>query len=1283
MENMPVEQLWYTWSDVGLSSVHAGFRVRAASPGLTEIYGPRVQSMDRYMRYDLPPGTDPFAITPEMAPVGLAFIRTDWNNEYILVHKNYSGKDGVGRPGNFFVHVLATGEYSHYFSAEDAIWLWDAGLWKTNDQSLDRRSTMLGALPLSALVVDDNPRFRPQFAQVQHALSFAIEAYLTRKGREPLYIGAPAHQAAMIAYVIAGLANCLPRQLLTNFTFSTYEPDITQATTEIIGTSWIAAPGSAGDASQVLPPHWYRDHLVINCATGEKSRLQGHPQIIPHPLAAHFAAYATDCLIADSMKQLDELCTQAEKSQTLTVDLFLQLYNDEIANAESIGRAEIERYLTNADLSLDRLNSQVFRKKVIDHILENPQWGETRLAPILSTLLAQTERAGTSPAGSGAYAALALEQQPVAPLSGPQKRRKRNKSSAQAKKPRLTLAEALAQLARRAIQEIVGAMKQAARSRGTGAVVSGVITLEKQQIIALIKVMDSCLMPQDPDEVWQALLTAILESQNTTAYLKTQWDIRFWLLQIWNKALPINTYCDNAIRPLIVVPWSRFGKFLKVSLPERHRQWPVFAVEGALSDPSLTPQIAQELAQDYSKEIHTLLSQLLQDAHYSMATSLLIRLVECGYLVKPPLDTLIEQILTLLNQDRHFLLHAKELVTTLTRSAGYGGTASYQSLVEMLLGNLLASSPVEGDALLDLLIDHGYPRQKELLALLHARSRSRADLERSIARVYRTPEEQNAFFLHDAAAYLERDEDIPAMVSLYWKLLRDFPQSEKLERLFILLIHTSLDERTIFSLLEKSSLTGNEQARILERCGKHYLQVAHQAPGLAQHMVDWFGRLVQAHHADVSGLLFQLLDPHIDPRYLEQLLAAAPLTAIQSQKLFRDYGRAAEYIPFFQQSAAAQKLFAQFAQAVNNYAGKDEWQQLSKQKLDVLFAWLDPSIPLRDPRAAEKILRAAALTAEEQISFVDKYGANYLSLHSQLPGLVEYINTYITAFTTDDLDRAETKLFFIALRRHYQQLHLSEDVRRRAQCWLIIDEYCTSPEIHPEALRNLATALLFLPINASLTKKLTRAFVFCIRTTNDLTAIMAHMQQVPKIRDDAPRLLYKVAEQAANYYQQPKASSLLPYLIFVLLWNGQANTSHFVKTFLDTLLPSVKVTEVSKWRRLHDLIKEQRLPQEAMERWKLYLRNLGLWEQVNVVDDTTTGAQRSEAPSQSIFARFRVKVPANDKQRHIYPHKEPKAMDLGGPQSANTAPGQAPQSPPGLTKIHIEDDDQQRRKKRG
>ncbi|HJT54880.1 MAG TPA: hypothetical protein VJ761_00185, partial [Ktedonobacteraceae bacterium] len=174
IENIQTEQLWYTWSDVGLSSVHAGFRVRAASPGLTNIYGPRVESMDRYMRYALPPGTDRFAITPDMAPVCLTFVRTE-SKECILVHKNYAGKDGYGRLGNFFIHLIALGEASPVITATDAILLWGSNIWATSDQGLDRRSNALPTIPVKKLQ-DEIKQWQPDYVSVQRSLPFLIEA---------------------------------------------------------------------------------------------------------------------------------------------------------------------------------------------------------------------------------------------------------------------------------------------------------------------------------------------------------------------------------------------------------------------------------------------------------------------------------------------------------------------------------------------------------------------------------------------------------------------------------------------------------------------------------------------------------------------------------------------------------------------------------------------------------------------------------------------------------------------------------------------------------------------------------------------------------------------------------------------------------------------------------------------------------------------------------------------------------------------------------------------------
>ncbi|MBA2677465.1 MAG: hypothetical protein H0U76_03590, partial [Ktedonobacteraceae bacterium] len=193
----PVEQLWYTWSNVGLSTLHAGFRIRAASPGLTEIYSDRVKNIEQHMRYLLPPGTDR-SITPDMAPVGLAFIHSGWNDEYLLIHKKYTGKDGVGRQGNFFAHALALGSYRD-FSTEDAIWQWEDAMWKTDSSSLDDRSTSLPRLSIDEVYHTRTP-FKPEhFRQVQEELQFVIEAYLTRRDQSvPIYIAAPAHHAAKI-----------------------------------------------------------------------------------------------------------------------------------------------------------------------------------------------------------------------------------------------------------------------------------------------------------------------------------------------------------------------------------------------------------------------------------------------------------------------------------------------------------------------------------------------------------------------------------------------------------------------------------------------------------------------------------------------------------------------------------------------------------------------------------------------------------------------------------------------------------------------------------------------------------------------------------------------------------------------------------------------------------------------------------------------------------------------------------------------------------------------------
>src|SRR5436853_4998850 len=93
-ENKVIEQLWYTWSDVGIDRISAGFRIRAASEGLQDTRSELVQRLNPYQRYWLPRDANR-SIDPNLTPICLALI--DTGKERILVHKVYTGKDGVGR----------------------------------------------------------------------------------------------------------------------------------------------------------------------------------------------------------------------------------------------------------------------------------------------------------------------------------------------------------------------------------------------------------------------------------------------------------------------------------------------------------------------------------------------------------------------------------------------------------------------------------------------------------------------------------------------------------------------------------------------------------------------------------------------------------------------------------------------------------------------------------------------------------------------------------------------------------------------------------------------------------------------------------------------------------------------------------------------------------------------------------------------------------------------------------------------------------------------------------
>ena len=291
------EQLWYTWSTSGFGIAN-DYRVRAASPKLTDVTGPRVQSLLTLVSYTLPQHTDPF-LPPEKAPLCLAFLKA--GPESVLIQKTYTGLDGLKRPGVYFSHLLAelpplpSPCMDGYvpFSAREAISLWKATtqfgepFWRNTEQGWPEGSRDLSAVADSDLLVDLyldqsssryigllNTQAPGAIAQQPELFKRVMSAFLTlaqAEKRKRLYlIGNP----DTVATLIWGITHALPRTLdiMRDLTFSTFESNLEADTTPlIVGTCWLPQYLQQGreNARQDIAENYYQPDnpygIAIQC----------------------------------------------------------------------------------------------------------------------------------------------------------------------------------------------------------------------------------------------------------------------------------------------------------------------------------------------------------------------------------------------------------------------------------------------------------------------------------------------------------------------------------------------------------------------------------------------------------------------------------------------------------------------------------------------------------------------------------------------------------------------------------------------------------------------------------------------------------------------------------------------------------------------------------------------------------------------------------------------------------------------------------------------------------
>jgi GTPase-associated protein 1, N-terminal domain type 2/GTPase-associated protein 1, C-terminal domain/GTPase-associated protein 1, middle domain len=135
---MAFQQLYYTSCEHGLGG-YGGYQFNAITPGIPPVVLREVEERTVYE----PPRwllADP---DPEAYPVAFSYGMSPATGMAIAAHVVFTGTDYSGRPGNYFVHALATSAPERDFGPLLPVELWGAALWQSHP--VDR--TQLPELP--------------------------------------------------------------------------------------------------------------------------------------------------------------------------------------------------------------------------------------------------------------------------------------------------------------------------------------------------------------------------------------------------------------------------------------------------------------------------------------------------------------------------------------------------------------------------------------------------------------------------------------------------------------------------------------------------------------------------------------------------------------------------------------------------------------------------------------------------------------------------------------------------------------------------------------------------------------------------------------------------------------------------------------------------------------------------------------------------------------------------------------------------------------------------------
>lgn len=324
-----MKQLYYTSCRTGKSvGGSSGFQIRASSPNVAPD---RLKATISYVGYALPQNVIPTEQTCLTSPVRLAFLDTPDAGK-ILCHGVYIGKDPMtGRFGNFYSHTLLN--LPDGFQAEEAIRTWRSDFWKKSDDDKSSALEDIDSLPDGDISITQFIKFISDEANKKMFL-FLLKAICIEKEGCRIFIAAPAQEIALCVF---GITQALPKTVLKNFTFSTYESDPLSCRAKLIGT-WL------GEGTELeLPSSCYRGTSIgFNKLTGKKSDLQDSNYYVDN--------WISKMQSEQSFEGLTKFRKQCESLKIESISLLFKFFQLKL-NQDLPSNENILELLTNENIS--------------------------------------------------------------------------------------------------------------------------------------------------------------------------------------------------------------------------------------------------------------------------------------------------------------------------------------------------------------------------------------------------------------------------------------------------------------------------------------------------------------------------------------------------------------------------------------------------------------------------------------------------------------------------------------------------------------------------------------------------------------------------------------------------------------------------------------------------------------------------------------------------------------------------------------------------------------------